>query len=48
MLRPRDPLKIKEKIAALGQPNVAVEVVWDLPWHPSRISAMGKEKLGLT
>jgi metal-sulfur cluster biosynthetic enzyme len=42
------PLNVKEKIVALGQPNVAVEVVWDPPWHPSRISATGKETLGLT
>ena len=41
------PLDIKQKVAALGQPNVTVDVVWDPPWHPSRISADGKQKLGL-
>ena len=42
------PEDVRTKIAALGQPNVHVEVVWDPPWHPSRISPDGKEKLGLT
>jgi metal-sulfur cluster biosynthetic enzyme/rhodanese-related sulfurtransferase len=42
------PLDVKQKVAALGQPNVTVEVVWNPPWHPSRISSEGKEKLGLT
>jgi metal-sulfur cluster biosynthetic enzyme/rhodanese-related sulfurtransferase len=41
------PEDVRAKIAALGQPNVKVEVVWDPPWHPSRISEEGKEKLGL-
>jgi|SRR5581483_2609364 len=41
------PEDVKRRIAALGQPNVTVDVVWDPPWHPSRISAEGKEKLGL-
>ena len=41
------PEDVKQKIAALGQPNVTVDVVWDPPWHPSRISAGGKQKLGL-
>lgn len=42
------PADVKQKVAALGQADVTVDVVWDPPWHPSRISAMGKEKLGLT
>jgi len=42
------PEDVRRKIAALGQPNVTVDVVWDPPWHPSRISADGKQKLGLT
>jgi len=41
------PEDVRTKIAALGQPNVKVEIVWDPPWHPSRISEEGKEKLGL-
>ena len=42
------PEEVRQRIAALGQPNVSVDVVWDPPWHPSRISAEGKQKLGLT
>jgi metal-sulfur cluster biosynthetic enzyme/rhodanese-related sulfurtransferase len=41
------PEDVKRKVVALGQPNVTVDVVWDPPWHPSRISADGKQKLGL-
>jgi len=41
------PEDIKRRVAALGQPNVTVDVVWNPPWHPSRISADGKQKLGL-
>jgi metal-sulfur cluster biosynthetic enzyme/rhodanese-related sulfurtransferase len=41
------PEDVKKKVAALGQPNVSVDVVFDPPWHPSRISADGKQKLGL-
>ncbi len=41
------PEDVKRRISALGQPNVTVDVVWDPPWHPSRISADGKQKLGL-
>src|SRR5207247_1430296 len=41
------PEDVRRKIAALGQPNVTVDVVWDPPWHPSRISPDGKQKLGL-
>ena len=41
------PEDVKRRVAALGQPNVTVDVVWDPPWHPARISAHGKQKLGL-
>ena len=41
------PEDVKRRIAALGQPNVSVDVVFDPPWHPARISADGKAKLGL-
>jgi metal-sulfur cluster biosynthetic enzyme/rhodanese-related sulfurtransferase len=41
------PLDVKNRIAALGQENVRVDVVFDPPWHPSRISDEGKQKLGL-
>ena len=41
------PEDVKRKVAALGQPNVTVDLVWDPPWHPSRISDEGKQKLGL-
>jgi metal-sulfur cluster biosynthetic enzyme/rhodanese-related sulfurtransferase len=41
------PLDVKTRIAALGQENVQVDVVFDPPWHPSRISDEGKQKLGL-
>jgi metal-sulfur cluster biosynthetic enzyme/rhodanese-related sulfurtransferase len=41
------PEDVKRRIMALGQPNVTVDVVFDPPWHPSRISPEGKAKLGL-
>ncbi len=41
------PEDVRRKIEALGQPNVQVDLVWDPPWHPSRISEDGKQKLGL-
>jgi metal-sulfur cluster biosynthetic enzyme/rhodanese-related sulfurtransferase len=41
------PAEVKQRIVALGQPNVSVDVVFDPPWHPTRISADGKAKLGL-
>jgi metal-sulfur cluster biosynthetic enzyme/rhodanese-related sulfurtransferase len=41
------PEDVKTRIRSLGQDNVTVDVVWDPPWHPSRISADGKQKLGL-
>jgi metal-sulfur cluster biosynthetic enzyme/rhodanese-related sulfurtransferase len=41
------PEDVRKRIAALGQDNVRVDVVFDPPWHPSRISDDGKAKLGL-
>ncbi len=41
------PEDVKQRVAALGQPNVSVDVVFDPPWHPTRISPDGKAKLGL-
>ncbi len=41
------PEDVKRHVAALGQPNVSVDVVFDPPWHPNRISPDGKAKLGL-
>lgn len=41
------PDDVRRRIVALGQPNVRVELVWDPPWHPSRISTEGKQQLGL-
>ena len=41
------PEDVKKHISALGQPNVSVDVVFDPPWHPARISPEGKAKLGL-
>jgi metal-sulfur cluster biosynthetic enzyme/rhodanese-related sulfurtransferase len=41
------PDDVRRRVSALGPPNVSVEVVWDPPWHPSRISPEGKQKLGL-
>ena len=41
------PEEVRQRIVALGQPNVTVEIVWDPPWHPARISPEGKQKLGL-
>lgn len=38
----------EEKITALsGVESASVELVWDPPWSPDRISAAGKEKLGM-
>jgi metal-sulfur cluster biosynthetic enzyme/rhodanese-related sulfurtransferase len=41
------PEDVKRHVAALGQSNVSVDVVFDPPWHPARISPDGKAKLGL-
>ena len=38
----------EEKITALsGVASASVELVWDPPWSPDRISADGREKLGM-
>jgi probable FeS assembly SUF system protein SufT len=38
----------EEKIGALpGVAGASVEVVWDPPWSPDRISQEGREKLGM-
>ena len=38
----------EEKITGLpGVASASVEVVWDPPWSPDRISAAGREKLGM-
>lgn len=42
------PEDVRTRVAALGQSNVRVDVVFDPPWHPSRISPDGRAKLGLT
>jgi metal-sulfur cluster biosynthetic enzyme len=42
------PEDVRQRVRALGQPNVTVDVVFDPPWHPTRISATGKERLGLS
>jgi len=41
------PEDVRRKLVALGQANVKVDVVFDPPWHPARISPDGKTKLGL-
>jgi len=41
------PEDVKAKLSALGVPDVTVDVTFDPPWHPARISADGKQKLGL-
>ena len=42
------PDDLKSKISQrLGVKNVAVQVVFDPPWTPERISEEGKKKLGL-
>jgi metal-sulfur cluster biosynthetic enzyme/rhodanese-related sulfurtransferase len=41
------PEDVKRRVSALGQSNVSVDVVFDPPWHPARISPDGKAKLGL-
>jgi len=38
----------EEKITGLpGVSSASVEVVWDPPWSPDRISAEGRQKLGM-
>jgi metal-sulfur cluster biosynthetic enzyme/rhodanese-related sulfurtransferase len=42
------PEDVRQRLIALGQANVTVDVVFDPPWHPARISPDGKQRLGLT
>jgi metal-sulfur cluster biosynthetic enzyme/rhodanese-related sulfurtransferase len=42
------PEDVRRRVSALGQSNVTVDVVFDPPWHPARISADGKQRLGLS
>ena len=43
------PAEVEEKLAAVdGVSKSHVELVWDPPWHPSRISEPGRHQLGLT
>jgi metal-sulfur cluster biosynthetic enzyme len=42
------PEDVRKRVSALGQPNVTVDIVFDPPWHPARISAEGKQRLGLS
>jgi metal-sulfur cluster biosynthetic enzyme/rhodanese-related sulfurtransferase len=39
------PEEVRRRLVERGQPNVSVDVVWDPPWHPARISPEGKQKL---
>jgi metal-sulfur cluster biosynthetic enzyme/rhodanese-related sulfurtransferase len=41
------PEDVRRRVSALGQPNVTVSVVFEPPWHPTRISPDGKARLGL-
>ena len=42
------PEQLREKIStALGVKNVNVEVTFDPPWTPERISPEGRKKLGI-
>jgi metal-sulfur cluster biosynthetic enzyme/rhodanese-related sulfurtransferase len=41
------PADVKARLSALGASNVSVDVTFDPPWHPARISPDGKQKLGL-
>jgi metal-sulfur cluster biosynthetic enzyme/rhodanese-related sulfurtransferase len=41
------PEDVKTKLSALGASDVTVDVTFDPPWHPARISPDGKQKLGL-
>ena len=42
------PGQIKQQlIQRLNVPNVQVDVVWDPPWNPERISTEGRKALGI-
>src|SRR5213593_859768 len=38
---------VKVKLADAGFPNPKVEVVWEPPWSPQRISEAGRKALGI-
>jgi len=38
---------VRAKLEDAGFPNPQVELVWDPPWTPHRISEDGKKKLGM-
>lgn len=43
------PSEVERKLAAIeGVSSSRVELVWDPPWHPSRISEPARHQLGLT
>ena len=42
------PIDVQDKVKAVGGvKDCEINLVWDPPWHPSRISPDGKQKLGL-
>jgi FeS assembly SUF system protein len=42
------PEQVKEKVGTVAEVRgVSVEVVWDPPWDPSRITPEGRQKLGI-
>ena len=42
------PLQVEERIAAIdGVSNVKVDIVWDPPWDPSKMSEAAKLQLGM-
>ena len=43
------PSEVEKEIQGVeGVRNATVDLVWDPPWHPSRISELAKHQLGLT
>lgn len=41
------PGEVEDKIRRLGVTNVKVDVVWDPPWDPSRMSEAARLQLGM-
>lgn len=41
------PGEVEDKIRHLGVTNVKVDVVWDPPWDPSRMSEAARLQLGM-
>jgi FeS assembly SUF system protein len=41
------PGEVEDKIRRLGCKNVKVEVVWDPPWDPSKMSEAARLQLGM-